>query len=130
VNLYAYCRSLAEKADPFIKRWLLDLARSYAAKLHWPPEKRNFGIPGSSSGSAIADALGHRRRLTDFQMREWFPRPPSIPMPLASLAGSPESVINTICRIRFELKQTPNRNYLRIPNLTRGLGSGFGPWDG
>jgi hypothetical protein len=47
VNLYAYCRSLAEKADPFIKRWLLDLARSYAAKLHWPPEKRNFGIPGS-----------------------------------------------------------------------------------
>jgi hypothetical protein len=45
----AHCRFLAEKADPFIKRRLLDLAVSYDAKLdlslRGPP--RTFGIPGS-----------------------------------------------------------------------------------
>jgi hypothetical protein len=41
----AHCRFLAEKADPFIKRRLLDLARSYDAKLD--PQKRTLGIPGS-----------------------------------------------------------------------------------
>ena len=44
----AHCRFLAEQADPFIKRRLLDLAVSYDAKLDLalrPP--RTFGIPGS-----------------------------------------------------------------------------------
>jgi hypothetical protein len=44
----AHCRLLAEKADPFIKRRLVDLAVSYDAKLDLasrPP--RTFGIPGS-----------------------------------------------------------------------------------
>jgi hypothetical protein len=44
----AHCRFLAEKADPFIKRRLLDLAVSYDVKLdlsmRGPP--RTFGIPG------------------------------------------------------------------------------------
>jgi hypothetical protein len=42
------CRSLAEKADPFIKRRLLDLATEYDARFDLssrPP--RRFGIPGS-----------------------------------------------------------------------------------
>jgi len=43
----AHCRFLAEKADPFIKRRLLDLATSYDARLDPPPQKRTFGIPGS-----------------------------------------------------------------------------------
>jgi hypothetical protein len=59
----AHCRSLAEKADPFIKRRLLDLAVSYDAKLDRPPEKLTFGIPGSlleaqlqtRSGTGAAD---------------------------------------------------------------------------
>jgi hypothetical protein len=42
----ADCRFLAEKADPFIKRRLLDLATSYDAKLDLP-QKRTFGISGS-----------------------------------------------------------------------------------
>ena len=41
----AHCRFLAEKADPFIKRRLLDLARIYDAKPD--PRKRTLGIPGS-----------------------------------------------------------------------------------
>jgi hypothetical protein len=41
----AHCRSLAEKADPFIKRRLLDLAVKYDARLN--PPKRTFGISGS-----------------------------------------------------------------------------------
>jgi hypothetical protein len=45
----AHCRFLAEKADPFIKRRLLDLAVRYDARLdrslRGPP--RTFGIPGS-----------------------------------------------------------------------------------
>ena len=59
----AHCRFLAEKADPFIKRRLLDLAVSYDAKLDRPPEKRTFGIPGTlleaqlqnKSGTGAAD---------------------------------------------------------------------------
>ena len=43
----AHCRLIAEKADPFIKRRLLDLAARYDAKLDLPPRKRTFGIPGS-----------------------------------------------------------------------------------
>jgi hypothetical protein len=43
----AHCRFLAEKADPFIKRRLLDLATSYDAKLDLPSPRRTFGIPGS-----------------------------------------------------------------------------------
>lgn len=42
----AHCRVLAERADPFIKRRLLDLASSYDAKLD-PPTNRTLGIPGS-----------------------------------------------------------------------------------
>jgi hypothetical protein len=59
----ANCRSLAEQADPFIKRRLLDLAMSYDAKLDGLPDKRAFGIPGSlleaqlqtRSGTGAAD---------------------------------------------------------------------------
>jgi hypothetical protein len=55
--------SLAEKAAPFIKRRLLDLAVSCDAKLDRPPEKRTFGIPGSlleaqlqtRSGTGVTD---------------------------------------------------------------------------
>jgi hypothetical protein len=43
----AYCRPFAEKADPFIKRRLLDLAVSYDATLDHPSDRRKFGIPGS-----------------------------------------------------------------------------------
>jgi hypothetical protein len=42
------CRSLAESADPFIKRRLLDLAASYDLRFGLsskPP--RTFGIPSS-----------------------------------------------------------------------------------
>jgi hypothetical protein len=42
------CRSLAERADPFIKRRLLDLAERYDARSELPSRKpRTFGIPGS-----------------------------------------------------------------------------------
>ena len=45
----AHCRFLAERADPFIKRRLLDLAVRYDARLNHslrgPP--RTFGIRGS-----------------------------------------------------------------------------------
>jgi hypothetical protein len=45
----AHCRLLAEKADPFIKRRLLELAMSYDAKfdLSLRAPARTFGIPGS-----------------------------------------------------------------------------------
>jgi hypothetical protein len=45
----AHCRSLADKADPFIKRRLLDLAASYDAKLDLALRvpRRTFGIPGN-----------------------------------------------------------------------------------
>lgn len=42
----AHCRFLAEKADPFIKRRLLDLAVRYDARLDIQ-SRRTFGIPGS-----------------------------------------------------------------------------------
>jgi hypothetical protein len=42
------CRSLAEIADPFIKKRLLDLAAKYDAKLGAPSRaSRTLGIPGS-----------------------------------------------------------------------------------
>ena len=42
------CRSLAENADPFIKRRLLDLAARYDARSGLPTRTpRTFGIPGS-----------------------------------------------------------------------------------
>ena len=54
----AHCRSLAEKAAPFIKRRLLDLAANYDAKLDRPPEKRTFGIPGSLLEAQLQTRLG------------------------------------------------------------------------
>jgi hypothetical protein len=40
------CRSLAEKADPFIKKRLLDLAARYDAKSGLPSQaSRTLGIP-------------------------------------------------------------------------------------
>jgi hypothetical protein len=61
----AHCRLLAEKADPFIKRRLLELAMSYDAKfdLSLRAPARTFGIPGSlleaqlqtRSGTGAAD---------------------------------------------------------------------------
>ena len=57
----AQCRYFAEKADPFIKRRLLDLAVRYDARLarslRGPP--RTFGIPGS-----LLDALLPAQRDT------------------------------------------------------------------
>ena len=42
------CRSLAENADPFIKRRLLDLAARYDAKSGLPSrDSRTLGIPGT-----------------------------------------------------------------------------------
>jgi hypothetical protein len=42
------CRSLAENADPFIKRRLLDLAASYDVRSGLPSRPpHTFGIPGS-----------------------------------------------------------------------------------
>jgi hypothetical protein len=42
------CRSLAETADQFTKRRLLDLAEKYEAKLGGPSRaSRTLGIPGS-----------------------------------------------------------------------------------
>ncbi len=42
------CRSLAENADPFIKKRLLDLATNYDAKSDVPSwASRTLGIPGS-----------------------------------------------------------------------------------
>jgi len=45
----AQCRFLAERADPFIKRRLLDLALRYDARLDRSLRgpQRTFGIPGS-----------------------------------------------------------------------------------
>jgi hypothetical protein len=44
-----HCRFLAEKADPFIKRRLLDLAVKYDARLKHltSRSRRTLGIPGS-----------------------------------------------------------------------------------
>jgi hypothetical protein len=42
------CRSLAEKADPFIKKRLLDLAGKYEARLGIPSAAtRSLGIPAN-----------------------------------------------------------------------------------
>jgi hypothetical protein len=44
----ARCRALAEKADQFTKRRLLDLAEAYDYKLGGPSRaSRSLGIPGS-----------------------------------------------------------------------------------
>jgi hypothetical protein len=44
----ARCRALAEKADQFTKRRLLDLAEAYEYKLGGPSRaSRSLGIPGS-----------------------------------------------------------------------------------
>ena len=43
-----HCRRLAETADPFITRRLLDLALRYDARSNQPSQpQRTFGIPGS-----------------------------------------------------------------------------------
>jgi hypothetical protein len=61
-----HCRFLAEKADPFFKRRLLDLAVRCDDRLdlalRGPP--RTFGIPGNLLGSAIAFPTGHCRQLS------------------------------------------------------------------
>ena len=41
------CRSLADQADPFTKKRLLDLALKYEARSKIPAKRRSFGIPGS-----------------------------------------------------------------------------------
>lgn len=42
------CRGLAENADPFTRRRLLDLAEKYENKLGQPSRaSRSIGIPGS-----------------------------------------------------------------------------------
>ena len=49
----AHCRLLAEKADPFIKRRLLDLAVQYDARFERSLRApRTFGTPGRPRESA------------------------------------------------------------------------------
>jgi hypothetical protein len=51
------CRNLAEKADPFIKRRLLDLAEKYEDRLGRPSRaSRTLGIPGSLLEARMKDA--------------------------------------------------------------------------
>jgi hypothetical protein len=53
------CRSLAEKADPFIKRRLLDLAEKYDEKLGRPSRAvRTLGIPTSLLEARLRDTRG------------------------------------------------------------------------
>jgi len=40
----AHCRFLAEKADPFIKRRLLDLAAKYEADFSKPPSQISINL--------------------------------------------------------------------------------------
>ena len=50
------CRNLAEKADPFIKRRLLDLAEKYDDRLGRPSRAvRTLGIPGSLMEARLPD---------------------------------------------------------------------------
>jgi hypothetical protein len=50
------CRSLAENADPFIKRRLLDLAEKYDDMLGRPSRAvRTLGIPGSLMEARLPD---------------------------------------------------------------------------
>jgi hypothetical protein len=50
------CRSLAENADPFIKRRLLDLATEYDARSALSSRRpRIFGIPGSLLEARMQD---------------------------------------------------------------------------
>lgn len=55
----AHCRLLAEKADPFIKRRLLDLAVRYDARLDRSlrGSPRTFGIPGSLMEASLPSQL-------------------------------------------------------------------------
>ena len=41
------CRSLADQADPFTKKRLLDLALKYEARSKIPAKRRSFAIPSS-----------------------------------------------------------------------------------
>ena len=41
------CRRLADEADPFIKKRLLDLAARYDARSNLPVKRRNLGIRSS-----------------------------------------------------------------------------------
>jgi hypothetical protein len=51
------CRSLAGKADPFIKRRLLELAEKYEDRLGRPSRAlRTLGIPGSLLEARLQDA--------------------------------------------------------------------------
>jgi hypothetical protein len=50
------CRRLAENADPFIKRRLLDLAEKYDDRLGRPSRAvRNLGIPTSLLEAQLRD---------------------------------------------------------------------------
>jgi hypothetical protein len=51
------CRSLAENADPFIKKRLLDLAENYEEKLGRPSAAtRSLGIPTSLLEARLQDS--------------------------------------------------------------------------
>jgi hypothetical protein len=51
------CRSLAEKADPFIKKRLLDLAGRYDDKLgRASPATRSLGIPANLLEARLQDS--------------------------------------------------------------------------
>ena len=51
------CRSLAENADPFIKKRLLDLAGRYDDKLGRPsPATRSLGIPANLLEARLQDS--------------------------------------------------------------------------
>jgi hypothetical protein len=53
------CRRLAESADPFIKRRLLDLAAKYDDRLGLPSRaSRTLGIPNSLLEARLQDTRG------------------------------------------------------------------------
>ena len=56
------CRSLAENADQFTKRRLLDLAAKYYARLgHLSPASRTLGIPASLLEARLQQPPDHPR---------------------------------------------------------------------
>jgi hypothetical protein len=53
------CRSLAENADPFIKRRLLDLAEKYDDRLGHPSRAvRTLAVPASLLEARLQDSRG------------------------------------------------------------------------
>jgi hypothetical protein len=54
----AHCRFLAEKADPFIKRRLLDLAAKYEADFSKQPSQISIGTDRAASDTSQSVTRG------------------------------------------------------------------------